>query len=105
MPRFEYGGFPNQGSLFVAGETYGQTEWVGNINGRTGVTSGYEITGIADAIYQTSSEELVMLRQQNQLLQGILEKEFGISTSDIGKAARSYGRDYYNRTGNNAYVF
>ena len=89
----------------MAGETYGQSEWVGNINGRTGVVSPSEITGIADAIYQTSAEEMSMLRQQVNLLSGILEKEFGISTNDIGKAARSYGRDYYNRTGNNAYVF
>ena len=98
LARYENGGFPNQGSLFVAGETYGQTEWIGNINGRTGVVSPSEITGIADAIYQTSAEEMSMLRQQVNLLSGI-------STNDIGKAARSYGRDYYNRTGNNAYVF
>ena len=34
------GGFPPQGSMFVAGEVPGQAEMVGNINGKTGVASG-----------------------------------------------------------------
>jgi len=106
LPRFEAGGFPDQGSLFVAGETYGQTEWLGNVNGRTGVVSGNEITGIADAIYQTSAEEMELLRQQNNYLVGILNKEFGISTNQIGKAAREYAQDYSIRNhGRQAYQF
>lgn len=105
LPRFEYGGFPDQGSLFVAGETYGQSEWVGNINGKTGVASGYEITGIANAIYDTSAREMELLRQQNEYLMGILNKEFGISRDAVGEASRSYARDYYKRTGNQAYSF
>ena len=105
LPRFESGGFPDQGSLFVAGETYGQSEWIGNINGRTGVTSGAEITGIADAIYSTSAQEMEILREQNNYLMGILQKEFGITENQIGKASRSYARDYYDRTGKQAYSF
>ena len=105
LPRFEYGGYPTQGSLFVAGETYGQSEWVGNINGRTGVTSGYEITGIATAIYDTSAREMEMLRQQNDYLYGILNKEFGISKDSVGEAARSYAKEYNRRTGKQAYSF
>lgn len=105
LPTFATGGFPDQGSLFVAGETYGQSEWVGNINGRTGVTSGYEITGIANAIYDTSAREMELLRQQNEYLMGILNKEFGISRDAVGEASRSYARDYYKRTGNQAYSF
>jgi len=104
ISMYEYGGFPTQGSLFVAGETYGQSEWVGNVNGRTGVVSGYEITDISKTIRETSEQELMMLRQQNQLLSGILAKEFGITKNDIGKAAREYGIEYFNRTGNQAYV-
>ena len=107
IPRismYEYGGFPTQGSIFVAGETYGQSEWVGNVNGKTGVVSGYEITDISKTIRETSEQELMMLRQQNQLLSGILAKEFGITKNDIGRAAREYGIDYFNRTGNQAYV-
>lgn len=105
LAKFEYGGFPDQGSLFVAGETYGQSEWVGNINGRTGVTSGYEITGIATAIYDTSAREMEMLRQQNDYLYGILNKQFGISRDSVGEAARSYAKEYNRRTGKQAYSF
>ena len=105
MPKYEMGGFPEQGSLFLAGETYGQSEWVGNINGRTGVTSGAEITGIADAIYSTSAQEMELLRQQNNYLVGILNKEFGISQTQIGKASRGYAKEYYDRTGRQAYQF
>lgn len=105
LKGFANGGFPDQGSLFVAGETYGTSEWVGNINGRTGVTSGAEITGIADAIYSTSAQEMDLLRQQNQYLIGILNKEFGITQSQIGKATRSYAKEYYDRTGKQAYQF
>lgn len=105
LPTFATGGYPTQGSLFVAGETYGQSEWVGNINGKTGVTSGYEITGIANAIYDTSAREMELLRQQNEYLMGILNKEFGISRDAVGEASRSYARDYYKRTGNQAYSF
>lgn len=103
LEGFANGGFPNQGSLFVAGETYGQTEWIGNINGRTGVTSGSEITGIADAIYITSNQEMELLRQQNQYLLGILNKEFGITRNQIGREAQAYAKEYQARTGNYAY--
>jgi len=105
VERFEFGGFPDQGSLFVAGETYGQSEWVGNINGRTGVASGKEITGIADAIYQTSAQEMEIMRSQNQYLYEILQKEFGISQKEVGQAARTYAKEFYDRTGKSAYQF
>lgn len=105
LAKFENGGFPTQGSLFVAGETYGQTEWLGNVNGRTGVVSGYEITDISRTIRETSEQELMMLRQQNQLLSGILAKEFGISQSALGQAVQSYGQEYFDRTGRQAYQY
>ena len=57
------GGFPDMGSVFVAGEVPGSAEMVGNINGRTGVASGEEITGIASAVYATGNEEADLLRQ------------------------------------------
>lgn len=68
------GGFPNQGSLFVAGEVPGQAEMVGNIHGKTGVASGKEITGIADAVYDTGQTEAELLRQQNSLLRQLVQK-------------------------------
>lgn len=60
--------------------------------------------------YNTSSsvdnaETNALLREQNELLQRILAKEYGISKSDIGKASRDYARDYFRRTGRDAYTF
>ena len=104
IPRFEVGGYPNSASLFWANEN-GVPELVGTMGGKTAVASGGELTGIKDEIRATANEEIVLLRQQNALLQGILEKEYGITDSDIGKSAQRYAKDYYNRTGNEAYSF
>lgn len=105
IPRLETGGYlPKQYSLFMAGEN-GIPEIAGTVGGKTAVAGGAEITGIRDAIYSTSQQEIEMLRQQNQLLQGILEKEFGITQDEIGRSARKYGQEQYRRTGNNVYVY
>lgn len=101
---FEKGGFPTPGSYFVAGEN-GVPEMLGTVGGRTAVASGVEITGIRDAIIATGNDEIALLRQQNQLLQAILNKEFGITSDEIGKSARKYAKEYYKRTGNEAYSF
>lgn len=63
-----------QGTMFVAGEVPGQAEMVGNINGKTGVASGREITGIADAVRDTGQTEAELLRQQNSLLRQLVQK-------------------------------
>lgn len=91
---FASGGFPTQGSLFLAGETAGQTEWLGNVNGKTGVVSGNEITGIADAIYAASERETQTL---GNLLMQIAKKELTITPSaSLGRvnaqSAQMYGR-------------
>ncbi len=52
-----------------------------------------------------NAETNALLREQNQLLQRILAKEYGISKDDIGKASRDYARDYFKRTGRDAYTF
>ena len=101
IPRFETGGFPQVGSLFLAGEA--GAEIVGSVNGRTGVVSNGEISGIAEAIRSTSDVEIGLLRQQNALLQGILEKEFGISNDALFRSVRSSARDFTNRTGSPAF--
>lgn len=88
----------------MAGEN-GIPEIAGTVGGKTAVAGGAEITGIKDAILQASNSEMALMRQQNTLLQGILAKEFGISQSDVGKAARSYAKDYNQRTGKDAYSF
>lgn len=107
LPRvkaYATGGFMDKYSIAKVGEN-GVPELMGTVGGKPAVAGGKEITGIKDAINSTSAQEVSLLRQQNQLLQAILQKNFGITTSDIGKAARDYGREYYNRTGDNAYVF
>nr|DAT86994.1 MAG TPA: minor tail protein [Caudoviricetes sp.] len=107
LPRvkaYATGGFMDKYSIAKVGEN-GIPELMGTVGGKPAVAGGQEITGIKDAINSTSAKEVSLLRQQNQLLQAILQKNFGITTNDIGKAARDYGREYYNRTGDNAYVF
>ncbi len=101
IPRFAQGGYPSTGSLFWAGEA--GAEMIGSMNGKTAVASNGEITGIISAIQQTSSAEMELLRQQNSLLQGILEKEFGISNDDLFRSVRNSARDFTNRTGNPAF--
>lgn len=51
LPKlYATGGFPTQGSMFIAGES--GAELVGNINGRTAVANQDQITtGIANAVY------------------------------------------------------
>ena len=51
LPKlYANGGFPSQGSMFIAGES--GAELVGNINGRTAVANNDQITtGIANAVY------------------------------------------------------
>ena len=104
IPTFAAGGFPSQYSMFMAREN-GRTEMLGTVGGKTAVASGQEITGIRDAVYSTAQQEMELLRQQNQLLQGILEKEFGLTSEQIGKSACNYVKDYFNRTGREAYIF
>lgn len=104
VPKFEAGGFPQRYSLFMAGEN-GVPEIAGTVGGKTAVAGGAEITGIRDEIRSASMQEINILRQQNALLQGILQKETGISYKDIGKASQRYAQDYYNRTNKNAYQF
>lgn len=99
---FASGGFPSEYSLFMAGEN-GIPELMGTVGGKTAVAGGTEITGIKEEIRNTANEEIALLRQQNILLQGILEKEFGISKDAVGKAAQSWARDYSKRTGRPAY--
>lgn len=64
-----------------------------------------KITGIRDAVLASHKEEMELMRQQNELLRGILAKEFGITEQQIGKAAANYSKDYMRRTGNPAFAF
>ncbi|MBO5971153.1 MAG: hypothetical protein J6S14_21985 [Clostridia bacterium] len=97
MSEYASGGFPSQGSLFVAGEVAGQTELIGNINGRTGVVGGDEITGIADAVYSTGNAEAAILAQ---ILAAINAKNLTIAPSAaLGRAVAQSQRMYAGVTG------
>lgn len=105
IPRFETGGYvPSRYTMLMAGEN-GVPEIAGTVGGKTAVAGGVEITGIKDAINSTAQQEIALLKQNNQLLQGILEKEFGITTDQIGIAARQYGQEQFNQKHKNVYVF
>ena len=106
-PSFEFyetGGFPKSADLFWANEN-GVPELVGTMGGKTAVASGMEITGIKDAIYSTGQQEANLMGTMVGLLRIIADKEFGITDSEIGKSAQRYAKDYFNRTGNEAYSF
>ena len=105
LPRikgYEFGGFPDKYSLFMAGE-HGIPEIAGTVGGKTAVAGGAEITGIRDAIYTSSQQEMKLLQEQNKLLRGILNKQFGITKNEIGNAAKEYAHEYFMRTGNPAF--
>lgn len=105
IPRFDTGGYvPSRYTMFMAGEN-GIPEIAGTVGGKTAVAGGVEITGIKDAINATAQQEIALLKQNNQLLQGILEKEFGITSDQIGIAARQYGQEQFNQKHKNVYVF
>lgn len=101
---FASGGYPNSADIFMANEN-GVPELVGTMGRRTAVASGREITGITNAVNAQSDREAALLSTAIKLLGTIASKEFGISEQQIGKAARNYGKEYYNRTGDNAYLF
>lgn len=105
IPTFETGGYvPSRYTMIMAGEN-GIPEIAGTVGGKTAVAGGAEITGIKDAINATAQQEIALLKQNNQLLQGILEKEFGITSDQIGIAARQYGQEQFNQKHKNVYVF
>ena len=63
LPRFAGGGFPTEGSLFVAGEK--GAEMVGNIGGRTAVANNDQITtAIYNAVLAAMSQVMAQNRTQ-----------------------------------------
>ena len=80
------GGFVPMGTAFVAGEA--GPELVGTINGRTGVVSANEISGIGDAIYDTGEAEAALLREQNALLRQLLAKSGNVTLAPNAAAGR-----------------
>lgn len=97
MENFARGGFPEMGTMFVAGEMAGQAEMVGNINGRTGVASGQEITGIGDAVWTTGGTTARLIAE---LIEVVREKNLTISPSAaLGRTVAKSQRMYATQTG------
>lgn len=103
VPSFETGGYiPKSYSMFMAGEN-GIPEIMGTVGGKSAVAGGVEITGIKDAIYSTSTQEVQLMREQNSLLRALLEKETGISEDAIFRSVKKSASDYTKRTGRPAF--
>lgn len=80
------GGWPSVGDVFVANEA--GPELIGTINGHTAVASNQEITGIADAVWNTGETEADLLRQQNSLLRQILVKSTTVTLAPNAAAGK-----------------
>ena len=97
ITKFETGGFPDTGQMFIAREA--GAELVGNIGRKTAVVNNEQIVasvsrGVADA----NSEQNSLLREQNTLLRALLDKETATYldgkkiTANVEKHQRERGR-------------
>lgn len=80
----------NAGDVFIANEQ--GAELVGSINGKTSVANQQQIIeGIASGVERANSEQNTLLREQNNLLRGILEKDASVrigASAALGRVAR-----------------
>lgn len=80
----------NVGDVFIANEQ--GAELVGSINGKTSVANQQQIIeGIASGVERANSEQNTLLREQNNLLRGILEKDASVrigASAALGRVAR-----------------
>ena len=97
IPTFADGGFPDEGQMFIAREA--GAEMVGSIGRRTAVANNDQIVaGIASGVASANTESNALLREQNDLLRALLEKERGVYldgkkiTQNVEKHQRERGR-------------
>lgn len=82
------GGYPEMGQLFLAREA--GPELVGTIGGQTAVANNQQIQqGIYQAARDANAEQNALLRQQNELLRALLEKDGGNVYLDGKKLLKS----------------
>lgn len=62
-------------------------------------------TGINDGMTISQAEQNALLRQQNDLLMQLLEKDVSIASNDIYNAVKTQNKTYYNQTGINGLVY
>lgn len=106
IPRFEMGGFPEDGWFRASkGEYFGQFD-----DGTSYIANNRQIeNGIASqvggAVRNANMEQNMLLREQNELLRQILAKETGISADDVFGAVRNKDSDFRKRTGHSAFAY
>lgn len=99
--RFATGGFPEDGFFYA-----NHTELVGRFtNGKTAVANNEQIVsgieaGVERAVASVLAPYLADIAQNTR---ETADKDFTVSNETIGKGARAYARDYFNRTGEYAY--
>ena len=91
------GGFPSTGEMFIANED--GPELIGRMGNRTAVANTDQIVdGITRGVSVANAEEVALLKQQNSLLQAILQKT-GITTKSIYDAVVTENNAQYKRAG------
>lgn len=74
IPRLASGGFPERGQMFIAREN--GPELVGNIGQKTAVVNNDQIiNGISQGVENANEEQNALLREQNELLRALLNKD------------------------------
>lgn len=87
IKTFAQGGFPDAGEMFIARES--GPELVGTLGGSPAVANNDQIIeGIRQGVADAMARQNDILRQQNELLQQLLEKEFTaeVTASSIAKS-------------------
>ena len=91
------GGFVDSGDIFVANEN-GSAEMIGSFGHSTAVANNDQIVaGIASGVEAANAEQNALLRQQNELLRGILAKDATVqigASSALGRVASQSLRMY-----------
>lgn len=99
--QFATGGYPTTGQMFIAREA--GPEYVGTMGGRTAVANNDQIVaGISSGVASANAEQNALLRQQNQLLTQLLNKEFtakAVPGSGWGRFIQQSNEAYARQTG------
>lgn len=89
---FATGGYPKSGELFWAREN-GTPEMVGKMGGNTAVANNDQIvSGIASGVSSANAESNALLREQNELLRRLLQKEFTAEVTPSAELGRVVAR-------------
>lgn len=86
IPRLADGGFPPTGQMFIAREA--GPEMVGTIGNKSAVVNNEQIiAGISEGVADANGEQNALLREQNNLLRKLLEKDSTVNavigTNDV----------------------